>query len=126
MGGTFLSVALLTTRIPSPNRILHRFYIGPEHEMFMIIAFLTFVLLMYLLAVCAVGTLWDTWAHLHAERKANRPPPWKVCRHCGYNLIASQYWCPECGKSIPPWPKEKPRIRLVRGFVVVERNRMEG
>jgi hypothetical protein len=122
MSGTFISVSLLISRISSPNQILQRFRIGPEHEIFMFIVLLTFALLIYLLALCAVVVVWDTCAHLRAERKANRPPPWKICRTCGYNLIASQYWCPECGKPIPPWPKEKPRIRLVRGFVVVERN----
>ncbi len=61
--------------------------------------------------------------HVIAERKQNRPPPWEVCTRCGYSLIASRDRCPECGQAIPPWPIEQPRIRIMRGFVIVRRPR---
>jgi uncharacterized OB-fold protein len=55
-----------------------------------------------------------------AERRDRRAPPWLECRTCGYNLIARRVRCPECGDPIPQ-RTDLPRVRVVRGFVIVER-----
>ena len=61
---------------------------------------------------------------LMADRRDRRPPPWMECRTCGYNLIASRVRCPECG-SIIPVRTARLRMRVVRGFVIVERGRAQ-
>lgn len=117
------SFPLLMTSVSSPNQILHRFYLGPEHDAFLFIAFVSVALFAYILICAIFVAVGEAFLHLCELKRKQRPPPWKVCRRCGYNLIASRYRCPECGSPIPPWPAETPRIRTVRGFVGVQRNR---
>jgi hypothetical protein len=93
------------------------------HGQFVLVVFFVMLLLIGVILLAALVTLAGTVAQIWRERREKRSPPWRVCRKCGYNVIASRVRCPECGNPIPEWPKDEPRIRIVRGVVIVERQR---
>lgn len=93
------------------------------HEGFLEIAFFALSGIAALIVVSVLGAIAQAIVVLLRERREARPPPWEVCRECGYNLIASRGHCPECGLPIPPWPVQRPRIRIYRGVVLVESGR---
>jgi hypothetical protein len=93
------------------------------HGVFVLIALLAGVFILGLIAWATLTTIAETVAFLWREHREKKQAPWRVCRKCGYNVIASRGRCPECAEPIPPWPK--PRIRVVRGFVTVERQRRQ-
>src|SRR5215212_5201843 len=93
------------------------------HEGFLLLAMFVLMFLAIAIVFAVLFAVANTIDQIMRERRDARPPPWEVCRGCGYNLISSRDRCPECGRSIPPWPVERPRIRIYRGVVLVESGR---
>jgi hypothetical protein len=115
--------AVFAVFYPPRRWILRRISMTQAHDRFALIALLVLFCIAELIVMSVLGAIGAAFVQLLRERRESRPPPWKMCRGCGYNLIASRKQCPECGLPIPPWPVERPRIRIYRGFVLVESGR---
>ena len=102
-----------------------RFDAPPAGLMFVFIFGTALALIVLLFAVLL--TLAGIAEHVLVQRQARRTkrdacdPP--RCAGCGYDLRASRFRCPECGRAIDLPPPPKPRITLFRGFVLVSSRR---